>query len=700
MSKTYNINRRDFIKYTGLTTAGLAFGFYISSAGKLIAQDVKTVFSPNLWLQIDKDGIVTITMHRSEMGQKVWTSLPMIVAEELEADWSKIKVVQGNLNEEFGSQVTGGSASIRTSYDKLRKAGATAREMLISAAALEWGVEREICFAENGYILNSVTDNKLSFGQLIERANTLPVPKKVTLKDPKDFKIIGKSKKSLGESSKIDGSLKYGFDLHFPGMLTAMVIHSPVVGGKVNSFDASDALKTTGVKKVFEISNGIAIVGENTWSILEGQKKIKIDWDFGKNENLDSTTISKIFRNALSKKGKIVQQKGDFNVGFKTSEHQLEAIYEAPYLDHATMEPMNCTVKIENGKCEMWVPTQDPAGAFEEARKITGFSKKNVKIVTLKAGGGFGRRLAEDYVREAVEIALQVQSVVKVIRTREEDIKNGIYRPATLNLVKAGLDKKGNPIAWSNRISGPDNSHYWTITGGSDNLPYDIPNIQIDYVRSKIDIPIGPLRSVSNIQNAFVNECFIDELANQANKDPFEFRRNLMQNNKRQLNVLQTAVEKANWKGRQKNGKYYGLASHYCFQSYAAMVAEISFDKKNKLKIERIICAIDCGLVINPDGVRAQVESGVALALTAALFGEITFKDGKVQQSNFNNYKLIKMSQMPIVETHIVPSYEPPTGAGEPPVPPTAPALANAIFAATGIRHRSLPITKYAPDLI
>jgi len=261
MSKTYNINRRDFIKYTGLTTAGLAFGFYISSAGKLIAQDVKTVFSPNLWLQIDKDGIVTITMHRSEMGQKVWTSLPMIVAEELEADWSKIKVVQGNLNEEFGSQVTGGSASIRTSYDKLRKAGATAREMLISAAALEWGVEREICFAENGYILNSVTDNKLSFGQLIDRANTLPVPKKVTLKDPKDFKIIGKSKKSLGESSKIDGSLKYGFDLQFPGMLTAMVIHSPVVGGKVNSFDASVALKKAGVKKVFEIANGIAIVG-------------------------------------------------------------------------------------------------------------------------------------------------------------------------------------------------------------------------------------------------------------------------------------------------------------------------------------------------------------------------------------------------------------------------------------------------------
>ena len=376
MSKIHSINRRDFIKYTGLSTAGLAFGFYISSSEILLAQEAKTIFSPNLWLQIDKDGIVTITMHRSEMGQKVWTSLPMIVAEELEADWSKIQVVQGDLNEEFGSQVTGGSASIRTSYDKLRKAGATGREMLISAAAIEWGVERETCFAENGKIINSVTGNKLGYGQLIDRANTLPVPKNVTLKDPKDFKIIGKSKKSLGQSSKIDGSLEYGFDLQFPGMLTAMVIHSPVVGGKVNSFDGSNALNKDGVKKVFEISSGIAIVGENTWSILEGQKKIKIDWDLGKNENLDSKTISKIFKNALSKEGKIVQQKGDFNEGFKTSEHQLEAIYEAPYLDHATMEPMNCSVKIKNGVCEVWVPTQDPAGAFEEAMRITGFSKK------------------------------------------------------------------------------------------------------------------------------------------------------------------------------------------------------------------------------------------------------------------------------------------------------------------------------------
>lgn len=700
MSKTYSINRRDFIKYTGLTTAGLAFGFYISSAEKLIAQDVKTVFSPNLWLQIDKDGIVTITMHRSEMGQKIWTALPMIVAEELEADWSKIKVVQGNLNEEFGSQQTGGSASVRTSYDKLRKAGATAREMLISAAAIEWGVERETCFAENGFILNSVTDNKLSYGQLIDRANTLPIPKTVILKDPKDFKIIGTSKKSLGESSKIDGSLKYGYDLQFPGMLTAMVIHSPVVGGKVNSFDSIETLKVSGIQKVFKISSGIAIVGEDTWSILEGQKKIKIEWMPGDNKDLSSETISETFKNALSKKSEIVLEKGDFTDEYNNSETRLEAIYEAPYLDHATMEPVNCTVKIENGICEVWVPTQDPAGVFEEARRITGFSKKNIKVNTLKSGGGFGRLHAVDYVRDAVEVAMQIKVVVKVIRTREEDIKNGTYRPATINQVKSGLDKNGMPTSWFNRISGPDNVHHWFITGGSDDLPYEIPNIQIDYVRSKIDIPVGPLRSVGHIQNAFVNECFIDELANLANQDPFEYRHSLMKNNARQLKVLEVVAEKADWKGRKNNNKFYGIASHYSFQSYAAMVVEISLNSKQKMKINRIVCAMDCGLVINPDGVRAQVESGVALALTAALFGEITFKDGKVQQSNFNNYKLIKMNQMPQIETYIVPSYEAPTGAGEPPVPPTAPALANAIFAATGIRHRKLPITRYAPDLI
>jgi len=639
-------------------------------------------------------------MHRSEMGQKIWTALPMIVAEELEADWSKIKVVQGNFNEEFGSQQTGGSASIRTSYDKLRKAGATAREMLISAAAIEWGVERETCFAENGYVLSSQTDNKLSYGQLIDRANTLPVPKTVTLKDPKDFKIIGTSKKSLVQSSKIDGSLKYGYDLQFPGMLTAMVIHSPVVGGKVESFDASNVLNVNGVKKVFKISSGIAIIGENTWSVLQGKKKINIEWVPGNNTDLDSTTISEIFKNALSKKSEIVLEKGDFTDEYNKSKTHIEAVYEAPYLDHATMEPVNCTAKIANGFCEVWAPTQDPAGAFEEVRRITGLPKKNIKVITLKSGGGFGRLHAVGYVREAVEVAMQVDGAVKVIRTREEDIKNGTYRPATINQVKSGLDKNGIPTSWFNRISGPDNSHYWTITGGSDNLPYDIPNIQIDYVRSKIDIPVGPLRSVGHIQNAFVNECFIDEIANLANQDPFEYRRNLMKNNKRQLNVLEVVAEKADWQGRKKNNKFYGIASHYSFQSYAAIVAEISFNPNRKMKINRINCAIDCGLVINPDGVRAQVESGVALALTAALFGEITFKDGKVQQSNFNNYKLIKMSQMPKIETHIIPSYKAPTGAGEPPVPPTAPALANAIFAATGIRHRSLPITKYAPDLI
>jgi len=685
------INRRDFIKYTGLTTTSLAFGFYISSADKLLAQDSSAVFSPNIWLKIDKNGIVSITMHRSEMGQKVWTSLPMIVAEELDADWSKIKVVQGDLNEEFGSQVTGGSASVRTSYDKLRKAGATAREILISAAALEWGVPRENCRADNGYIVNTVSGKKLGFGQLIKRANSLPIPKNVQLKDPNDFKIIGKSKKSLGQSSKIDGSLKFGFDLQFPGMLTAIVIHCPVIGGTINSFDASETLKNAGIRDVVQISSGLAIIGDNTWSILEGYQKIKINWDYGDNEHLNSESISKQLKNSLSKKGKVVKQNGDFNEGYKNAKSRLEAIYDGSFLDHATMEPMNCTVKIENGTCEIWLATQDPAGAFKEAQTITKFPKKNIKIHTLKAGGGFGRRLAEDYVREAVEIALQVKTAVKVIRTREEDIKNGIYRPATLNQVKGGLDIDGNPLAWMNRVSGPDNTSYWTITGGADELPYDIPNIQIDYVQSKLDIPVGPLRSVGNIQNAFVNESFIDELAYLSNKDPLDYRINLMYNNKRQLKVLKTAAEAANWNGSKNDGKYYGVSSHYCFQSYAAMVAEISF-VEGKLKINRMICAIDCGLVINPDGVRAQIESGVAIGLSAALFGEITFQDGQVEQSNFHNYKIIKMEQMPVIETHIISSYEPPTGAGEPPVPPTAPALTNAIFAGTGKRYRSLPL--------
>jgi CO/xanthine dehydrogenase Mo-binding subunit len=684
-----SINRRDFIKYTGLSTVGIAFGIYISSAEKLFAQSV--VFKPNIWLQIDKNGFITITMHRTEMGQKVWTALPMIVAEELEADWSKVKVVQGDLNDEFGSQVTGGSASVRTSYDKLRKAGATAREMLITAAATNWGVDKSICRAENGFIINTKTKEKLEYGMLVDLANTVKVPTNPPLKDPKDFKIIGKSIKSIGQADKIDGRLKYGFDLQFPGMLTAVITHCPVMGGKVISFNGTETLKVKGVQNVFQISTGIAIVGTDTWSVLEGQKKLKVDWNYGSNRSLNSKDITQTFTDAINKKGNKILSKGDFTSAIKESSKNLEALYEGAYLDHAPMEPMNCTVKIDNGSCELWVPTQDPSGAFNEAKKITGFSKNNIKIHTLKAGGGFGRRLAEDYVKEAVEVALIQKGTVKVIRTREEDIKNGIYRPATINQVSGAIDKKGKPVAWMNRISGPDNSSYWTITGGSDELPYSIPNIHIDYVRSKVNIPIGPLRAVGNIQNAFVNESFIDELAHLANKDPLDYRISLMQENKRQLNVLKTAADAVGWNGSSKNGKYYGLASHFCFESYAAMVAEISI-VENRIKLERMICAIDCGLVINPDGVKAQIESGVAIGLSAALFGEITFTDGKVEQSNFHNYKIVKMDQMPVIETYIVQSYKSPTGAGEPPVPTTAPALTNAIFAGTGVRYRSLPL--------
>ncbi|MFC1593304.1 molybdopterin cofactor-binding domain-containing protein [Candidatus Neomarinimicrobiota bacterium] len=686
---TKNITRRDFIKYTGLSSAGIAFGLYITSAEKIFAQEA--VFRPNIWLQIDKNGFVTITMHRSEMGQKVWTALPMIIAEELEADWSKVKVVQGDLNDKFGSQVTGGSASVRTSYDKLRKAGATAREMLLSAAAIQWGVSKDQCKAENGFIVNIANNEKLGYGQLINAANNIKVPENPPLKDPKDFKIIGKSKKSLGQSNKIDGTLKYGFDLQFPDMLTAIVIHCPVIGGAPISFDKSETLKVPGVKNVFKISTGVAIVGKNTWSVIQGQKKLNINWDLGSNQGLNSTDIRNDFKSALEKHGKKIKTIGDFDTNYEKSYKQIEALYEGSFLDHATMEPMNCTVKIENNNCELWLPTQDPAGAFEEARNITGFKKKDITIHTLKAGGGFGRRLAEDYVREAVEIAMIQKGTVKVIRTREEDIKNGVYRPATINMVKGAIDKEGQPIAWFNRISGPDNTSYWTISGGADELPYEIPNIHLDYVQSKSTIPIGPMRAVGNIQNAFVNESFIDELAHLAKKDPLDYRLKLMTNNKRQLNVLKTAAEAASWNGSKKNGKYYGLASHYCFQSYAAMVAEISFIGE-KLKIDRMICAIDCGLVINPDGVKAQIEGGIAIGLSAALFGEITFKDGQVEQSNFHNYKLINMDQMPVVETHIISSYESPTGAGEPPVPPTAPALTNAIFAGTGKRYRSLPL--------
>ena len=693
MSNVSPINRRDFIKLSATTGIGLVIGFHLPFKSLLAIERIETpqFFTPNVWLSIDQSGIATVTVSRCEMGQKIWTSLPMIVAEELEADWSRVRVTQGDFNRSaYGSQTTGGSASIRTSYDNLRKAGAVAREMLIAAAAEIWDVPASSCRAENSTVMHVSSQKKLDYGELVETASRLKVPGEVPLKDPENFKIIGKSIKSVDAETRVDGSAIFGYDFQLPGVLIAAVEHCPVFGGKVKQFDDTVAKLVPGVKHVVQIKSGVAVVADNTWASPQGRKALKITWDEGSNTHLSSEEISRTIRENSRDRGTVIRDDGKPQKVLTGTENKHKAVYELPYLDHAPMEPLNCTADVRDDSCEIWVSTQRPSRAHRAGMEITGLPAKSVKVHIQLMGGAFGRRLYNDYVWDAVEISKILRVPVKVIRTRDEDLQHGFYRPASYHKVRGSLDTKGYPNVWIHRISGSC-PYEGLLTMGAAEMPYAIPNVQVDYVTSDITIPVGAWRSVSHTQNAFVNECFIDELAEIAGKDPYRFRRDLLQEHPRLLGVLDLAAKKAGW-GKQRNGHYQGIAVHASFHSYAAVVSEVSVDTKGNLNIDKIICAIDCGTVVNPDGVKSQMEGGVVLALTAALYGAITFKNGRVQQSNYHNYKLLKMKNMPRVETFIVPSTKSPTGVGEVLVPPTPPALINAISAATGKRIRKLPI--------
>jgi isoquinoline 1-oxidoreductase subunit beta len=706
------LNRRDFLKAGSAGATGLVIGFYLP--GRLEASAKPTAaaagpFAPNAWIRVSTDDSVTIVIDKSEMGQGVVTSLAMLAAEGLECDWKRIRFEfapadKAYFNPLFGAQGTGGSTSVRASWTPLLKAGAVAREMLVEAAAQKWSVDRASCRTENGAVINILTQARASYGSLAESAAKLPVPTDVPVKDPKSFTLVGKSTKRLDTRDKTNGVANFGIDARVPGMLHAVVARCPVIGGKVASFDATKAKAVRGVKDVVQISRGIAVVADNTWSAMEGRRVLEVKWDEGPNASLTSAGITKLLSERTAEPGAVARKEGDVATGLASAVKKIEAVYEVPFLAHATMEPMNCAAHVRADGCDVWAPTQFQTPSQGTAAQITGLKPEQVNIHTTYLGGGFGRRAEQDFLAEAVETSKAVGAPVQVTWTREDDTQHDQYRPASYSRFTAGLDADGWPIAWTTRIAcssirsrffpgSVKNGLDATSVEGAADIPYAIPNILVDYQLTETGIPVGFWRSVGHSQNAFFSECFLDEVAAAGGKDPYELRRRLLSKETRHLGVLELAATKAGWGTTLPPGRFRGIAVMMSFGSYVAEVAEVSVNRsRGTVRVDRVVCAVDCGRVVNPDTIAAQMQGAIVYGLTAALKGAITIARGRVQQGNFNDYEMLRMNEMPLVEVHIVPSENPPGGVGEPGTPPIAPAVCNAIFAATGKRIRRLPI--------
>ena len=705
------VDRRSFLK--GMAgAAGLVIGFYLPGRREALAAAAASSSAPsslNAWMLIAPNDAVTIVIDKSEMGQGILTALCMIAAEELDCDWKSIRTefapaAKEYFNPAFGMQGTGGSSSVRSSWDPLRKAGAAAHDMLLQAAAAEWKVDKSACRTENGVIYHDASKRSLSYGKVAEAASKLPVPQDVPTKDPKKYRIIGKATKRLDTPDKVNGKAEFGLDVRKPEMVYAVVARCPVFGGKVASFDATKAKAVPGVKDVVQISRGVAVIADNTWSAMQGRRALEIKWDEGPNAGLTSEGISKLFADQTEKPGAEARKEGDAPSALAGAAQKIEAIYEVPYLAHATMEPMNCTADVRADRVDVWAPTQFQTMAQGTAAKICGLPPEKAFIHTTYLGGGFGRKAGTDFVIEAVETSKAIGKPVKLTWSREDDTQHDFYRPASYAKLAGGLDANGWPVAWTTRVACSSIMELWfpgstknnldpTSVEGVANLPYSIPNIQVDYMRTEPGIPVGFWRSVGNSQNGFFSECFMDELAAAGKKDPYEFRRRFLDKAPRHLAVLELAAQKAGWDKPLPAGRYRGIAVLFAFESYAAQVVEISLNRGAKsVKVHRVVCAVDMGRVVNPLNVAMQCESAIVYGLSSALYGAITIDKGRVTQTNFNNYQVLRIDGMPTVETYIVPSEEKPTGAGELAVPPVVPALCNAIFTATGKRIRRLPI--------
>jgi len=717
---TTHLSRRQFLKASAAASAGLTLGFYLPATlaqagpGKTTGSIAPSTFAPNAFVRIGTDGSVTVIAKHVEMGQGSYTGLATLVAEELDADWSKVNVEGAPADAKLYNnlawgevQGTGGSSAIANSYDQLRKAGAAARAMLVAAAAEEWKVPPDAITVERGVLMHGA--RTLSFGQLAEKAAALPVPTEIKLKTPKDFRYIGKQIPRKDSKAKCNGTARYTIDVKLPRMLTAVVGHPPRFGGKVKAFDPSKAKAVKGVVEVVPIPEGIAVLATNFWAAKQGRDALPVQWDDTHANKLGSDEILAQYKALAEKPAAIAQQVGDANAALTSAEKTLEAAFEFHYLAHAAMEPMNCVVKLGRDGCEIWNGEQFQTVDQANVAAAVGMKPEQVKINMLYAGGSFGRRAnpQSDYLVETAHIAKAIngRAPVKLQWTREDDIRAGYFRPIYYHVLRAGLDASGNPTAWHHRIVGQsiltgtpfepmqvkDGIDATSVEGAS-NLPYAIPNMLVDLNSPKIGVPVQWWRSVGSTHTAFSTETFMDEIAVAAGKDPVEFRRALLAKHPRHLGVLDLVAEKARWGTPLPKGKARGVAVHESFKTYVAQVAEVSMKPDGSFRVDRVVCAVDCGIPINPDVIRAQMEGGIGFGLAAALDGAITLKDGHVEQSNFHDYTVLRMNEMPKIEVHIVPSQENPTGVGEPGVPLIAPALCNALFALTGKRIRTLPI--------
>jgi isoquinoline 1-oxidoreductase beta subunit len=714
MKGIINISRRDLLKTGVLLGGGLILGFRLpggESHAAATAQAVPAV-EPNAFIRITPDDTITFIINKSEMGQGVYTSLPMLIAEELNCDWNKIRVESAPVapvynHTAFGIQMTGGSTSVWSEYDRLRKAGAAAREMLIAAAAAVWKVGKSGCRAQNGVVLGP-DGKKLTYGQLAEKASKLPVPKNIRLKDAASYKLIGKPRRRLDTPEKTNGTAIFGIDAGTPGMLTAVIARPPVFGGKVKDFNAEKAKAVKGVVDVVRIGDKVAVVAESFWPAKLGRDALEVTWDEGPNAGLSTDRMRQEYAGLAKTPGSVARKEGDPSEALAKAARQISAEYEVPYLAHACMEPMNCCVDLSAGKCEIRTGTQFQTVDREAAARVAGLTPDQVRIHTTFLGGGFGRRANphSDFVVEAVQVAKVLMKPVRVVWTREDDMKGGYYRPMWYDRLEAGLNAKGKPVAWQHTIVGqsiiqgsPFEKNMIgkdgldpTSVEGAKEIPYEIPNILVDLHTTKVGVPVQWWRSVGHSHTGFVVESFIDELAHAAGKDPYEFRRRLLAGHPRHRGVLELAAKNAGWGKALPGGRARGIAVHESFGSYVAHVAEVSVTPEGRVRVHKVTCAVDCGRFVNPSTIEAQMESAVVFGLSAALHGAITLKDGRVEQGNFDDYQVLRMNEMPEVKVHIVKSAAKPGGIGEPGVPPVASAVCNAVFVLTGKRIRRLPI--------